>query len=302
MTEQKVVVAGGSGLIGAHLAESMSHRGAEVVILTRKPDSRSPHRQVQWDGENVSDWANELEGATAVINLSGASLMPKWTDDRKRAILASRVQSTRAIGTALLAAKNPPKSWINASAVGIYGDTGDEPLAESARAGEGFLAEVGQKWEEACLSVDLPDVTQTVIRTGVVLSPSGGILPVLSRLTAFGLGGAAGHGRQWLSWIHIDDLVQLYMWAVHAGLEGAINGVAPSPVTNSEFMAELRRQIGRPRVPNAPEFLIRLGSKLMGKEGSLLLESQRVYPKIAEANGFQFAFPRLNLALVDLLK
>lgn len=283
----------------------MWHRGAEVIVLTRSPKGQhngADRREVAWDGESAGEWVQELEGATAIINLSGASLMNKWTPERRQAILSSRVKSTAAIGTALLGLRNPPRAWINASAIGYYGDRQDEPLAESARPGDGFLPEVCQKWEHACLSVDLPEVTQTVIRTGLVLGREDGLLPVLRSLTTLGLGGAAGSGEQWMSWIHIDDLVQLYMWAIQAGLEGAINATAPTPVRNSEFMAEMRRQIGRPPVPRAPAFLIKFISGLIGKEGSLLLEGQRVFPVIAEANGFKFAFPRLEAALVDLLK
>lgn len=254
-----------------------------------------------WDGRRIGDWAKELAGASLVVNLSGSSINQVWTDSAKREILLSRIESTRAIGAALAECDRPPSVWINASAIGYYGDTGSFEVSEASPPGEGFLAETCAAWEAAVDEFDSP-VRRVKMRTGVVLGRGGGALEQLLRLTRLFLGGSAGSGRQFISWIHLRDLVSMFAWAAaESEIVGPVNAVSPNPVTNAVFMRELRSSVHRPWSPPAPAALLRLGARLAGTEGDLVLMSQRVFPQIAEAHDFPFAFPTLREALANLV-
>lgn len=254
-----------------------------------------------WDGRRIGDWAKELVGSSLIVNLSGASINQVWTDTAKQEILLSRVESTRAIGAALAECSEPPPVWINASAIGYYGDTGSFEVSEASPPGQGFLAETCAAWEAAVDEFESP-VRKVKMRTGVVLGRGGGALEQLLRLTRLFLGGSAGSGRQFISWIHLRDLVSLFTWAAaEEAIVGPVNAVSPNPVTNAVFMRELRAAVHRPWSPPAPAALIRLGARLAGTEGDLVLMSQRVFPQIAEAHDFPFAFPTLREALANLV-
>lgn len=297
----KAVIAGGSGFIGQHLGAELSRKGFEVVVLSRSVDTSAKFREVKWDGKNFGDWSREIDGAEYIFNLSGAPIDKKWTPEYQRVISDSRVDSTRVIGEAIRAASLKPKAWVNASAVGFYGDRGDEFLGESARAGDGFLGEVCSEWEQACFVPDIEGVKQICVRIGIVLGREGGMFPVMSRLAKLGLGGAAGSGKQWLPVIHVEDLARMFVWAAESAQEGSINGCCPVPVQNSEFMSALREAYGRPFSPPVPKFALVLGSGLMGKEGSLVMMSQRAVPTLALSQGFEFNFEDLNAMLRDLI-
>jgi len=297
---KRAVIAGGSGFIGHHLAAELTKSGYDTVILSRSPKSDAKYREAKWDAQSLGDWVKEVDGADAIFNLTGAPIEKKWTDDYKKVIVQSRVDSTCIIAEAIKASKNPPRVWVNASAIGIYGDRGDEMLSESSPPGKGFLPETCLHWESSLLEHSLPKTRQVAIRIGIVLGKEGGMYPVLKSLTEKFLGGAAGDGKQWVSWVHIDDLVRMMVWSLGSGLEGPINATAPNPVTNAQLMEAMRAEIGRPPSPPAPAFMIKLASAAMGKEGALILDGQRVHPVIAQANGFNFLYPKLHLALSEL--
>lgn len=299
---KKVVIAGGSGFIGQGIVKRFRAAGYETVVLSRSGAAGSADRGVAWDGRSVGPWAAEIEGADVVINLAGSHLTRRWTAEIKKDIVDSRVESTSAIYEAISAAKIPPGVWINASAIGFYGDTGRQVVSEASPAGTGFLPESCQAWESAAQQGSLPATRRVRIRIGIVLGRGGGMLDRLVKLTKAFAGGAVGTGEQFLSWIHIEDLANMFLWAAEeAGLDGVINGVAPNPVTNAEFMGELRNVLGRPPVPPAPAFMIRLIGQIIGIDPSLLLEGQRVEPTIPLARGFEFKFPELPAALRDLV-
>jgi uncharacterized protein len=305
----KVVLAGGSGFLGQALARRLAADGWEIVVLTRDPD-RAPapddlpaFRAVQWNGETGGAWAAELEGAAAVVNFAGRSVNCVHTLENSREILASRVNAVKALGKGWAKAKNPPPVWIQCSATGYYGNAGDRFCDESLASGPGFLAEVCRQWEETFQAVELEGVRRVVLRLGVVLDAEHGALPPLVRLARRFLGGTAGSGRQFISWVHRDDVVAAFGAALtRPDLSGVFNVCAPDPVSNAEFMRTLRRAVGRPWSPPAPEFAIRLAAgPLMGVDANLALHGQRCVPQRLLAAGFSFTQPRLAPALRDLL-
>lgn len=297
---KKAVLAGGSGFLGTHVGRHLKAAGYEVVVLSRSAGG-GEFRTVKWDGKSVGDWAGELDGATAVINFSGAPIDKKWTEKYKRVLKSSRVEPATAIGSAIGECMTPPEVWINLSAVGYYGDSGDESMGESHPSGKGFMPELCQAWEDAVWGFDLSKTRRVVTRMGVVLGKDGGAFPILSKLTAGFLGGAVGDGKQYMSWVHVDDVCGIMHWAIETDVSGALNVVAPDPRRNADFMKALREEMGRPFSPPVPGFLLELGTGLVGMEGAVLLQGQRVYPVVAEARGYRHMYPRLEGALEDLV-
>ena len=304
MSAKRIVIAGGSGFIGTALATEFIGRGHEVIVLTRRSRRRDDGvREVIWDGEHPGDWTPFLEGAEAVVNLTGKNINCPHTPENLRGITASRVNSVNAIATALAHLKTPPRVWVQASATGFYGDTGDVLRDEDSPVGGDALAKVCRQWEAAFAAANVPLTRKVTLRIGFVLGREGGALPVLSKLTKCFLGGAVGSGRQYISWIHLTDLVRMFVAAVEQeNLPGTFNAVAPNPVTNAEFMRELRRVLDRPWSPPAPVFAVKIGSWLMGSEASLALVSQRCAPKKFLTAGFEFQFPSLRAALENLCR
>lgn len=301
MSAKRIVIAGGSGFIGTALAREFIRRKYEVIVLTRSLRPRADGvKEVLWDGINAGDWVTELNGADALINLTGKSINCPHTPENLRGITESRVNSVRALAAAANFAR-PPRVWVQASATGFYGDTKDHLCSESAPNGSDALARICRDWEEAFNTVALPQTRKVTLRIGFVLGRESGALPVLAKLTKFFLGGAVGSGRQFISWIHLADLVQMFVVAVEQEeLVGTFNAVAPNAVTNAEFMRALRRALNRPWSPPAPEFAVRLGSKVMGSEAALALVSQRCAPKRFQEMNFPFQFTELAPALKDL--
>lgn len=301
---KRIVIAGGSGFIGGALAKEFLARGFEVVVLTRSPRPRADGvREVAWDGKNAGAWFQFLDGAEAVINLAGKSINCPHTPENLREITDSRVHSVQAITAAIEKVQMPPRVWVQASATGFYGDTGNVARDESAPAGGDTLANICRQWENAFIAVCAPQTRKVTLRIGFVLGRGGSALPVLSKLTRWFLGGAVGNGRQFISWIHLADLVRMFAAAVEGEkMSGTFNAVAPTPVTNAEFMRELRHALRRPWSPPAPVFAVKIGSRLLGSEASLALVSQRCVPKRFLEAGFKFEFAELPVALDDLSK
>jgi uncharacterized protein (TIGR01777 family) len=299
----KVILAGGSGFLGQALGRKLAAAGWEVVVLSRDPRPEAPFREVKWNAETGGAWAAELEGAAAVVNLAGRSINCVHTLENSREILESRLNAVSALGKGWARAKQPPATWVQCSATGYYGNAGDRFCDESLASGPGFLAEVCRRWEETFQALDLPEVRRVVLRIGVVLDPEHGALPPLVKLTRRFAGGAAGSGRQYLSWIHREDLLTIFHAVLtRPELAGTYNACAPAPVTNTEFMRELRGVLGRPWCPPAPEFVVRLAAaRLLGVEPNLALHGQRCTSQRLQAAGVTFAHPAVGAALRDLL-
>jgi uncharacterized protein (TIGR01777 family) len=296
----RIVISGGSGLLGGLLREALQREGHEFVVLTRGPashDQAVATRHVTWtpDG-SVGPWAVDLEGAGAVVNLAGESIAGRrWSSAHKQRILDSRVHATRSLARAITAAAQPPPVFISGSAVGYYGPRGDEHVTESTPPGSDFLAQVGVAWEREALEAQ----TRTrvvLVRTGIVLSRQGGALPQMLPPFWFGAGGPVGSGRQYWPWIHWRDWVDLVRFAIRTpGLTGPMNATAPEPVTNREFARALGRAIRRPAFMPAPGFALKL---MLGEMAEpLLLSGQRAVPQKAESLGFAFTFPTIDAAL-----
>jgi uncharacterized protein (TIGR01777 family) len=299
---QKIIIAGGSGFIGQSLQDCLERAGYEVVILSRRPEQNDP-RQRYWDAWNVGDWAETLEGAAAVVNLTGRSVNCVHTPENRHQILSSRVQSVQAIAQALAEARRPPPVWVQAGSLAIVGDTGDRWCDEDTPPADDFSAQVCQAWEKACLAPDLPGVRRVLLRIGFVLGRDGGALKVLARLTRLFLGGAAGSGRQYISWLHEDDLNRLILAAIRQpDFQGVYHAAGPAPATNAEFMRELRRVLQRPWSPPVPVWAVKIGATLMGTEAHLALTGRRCTSRRLAETGFAYQHTGLRETLVDLLK
>jgi uncharacterized protein (TIGR01777 family) len=303
MSMKRIVLAGGSGFIGRALARALLVRGYEVVVLTRSPQKRTGFREVEWDGAHVGEWIQHLNGAEAIVNLTGKNINCPHTPDNIDEILASRASSVRAIAQALGHVKNPPRVWAQAGAVGFYGDTKDRLCDESSPAGHDALAGVCKIWEDAFNSAETPKTRKVLLRIGFVLGRDGGALPVLAKLTKWFLGGTVGNGKQFISWIHLADLMRMFVESIEReNLSGTFNAVGLNPEMNRFFMRELRRALRRPWSPPAPEFAVRLGARWLDSEPSLALSSQCCAPiKFLEA-GFEYQFPKLRAALENLCR
>jgi len=299
---KKLVLAGGTGFIGRSIAHAL-HTDWEIVVLTRSDAGvRNGIRHVHWDGRSPGAWVASLDGAAAVINLSGVRIDRRFTAANRRLIRDSRVEATRAIGEAIRSVATPPPVWINAGTAGIYADRPGVVHDESSTAyGNGFLARVAVDWEAAIFGAAAPVHRRVVLRIPILLG-SEGALPVLARLVRFGAGGRQGHGRQVMSWVHVDDLVRAVAYVLdNDALAGPVNVVAPGIVSNRAFMRTLRHVLRVPIGLPAPEPLMRIGGWLMGVEPSVALQGMNVNSaRLAEA-GFTFRFPVLEPALTDLL-
>lgn len=293
----RIIVAGGSGFIGRALVKELKSAGYNPQVL-----GRGKSADIQWDARTLGPWSEHISGAAAVINLVGENVAQPWTPDTKRRIVESRVDATRVLRQAIEQAQNPPASWVQGSAVGFYGDRGDEILTENSEPGpaDQFLVDTCLKWEPEASSATLVNTQVSLIRTGFVIGNDGGAFPLLAKLTRSFLGGAVGSGKQWVPWIHVQDIARLMVWAI--GREGPFNGVAPNPVTNADMMATLRKVSGRPWSPPAPSFGLSLFKALGGPEPTVALVSSRVQPMRALKEGFQFHFNDLESAVKDLLK
>ncbi len=302
MKNKKIIIAGGSGLIGRALVKSLKAEN-EIVILSRgiqNIDSDKNISWLNWNGKDCGDWCHQLEHSDVLINLSGMSISNKWTKENKQKIEDSRVEPTLCLGKALSSLENPPALWINGSAVGYYGDRGTEYLDESSALGDGFLSDVCQKWESAFYKYELPKVRRVALRTSMVLSTDGGAYILMNQLAKLFIAGTLGFKVRYYSFIHIDDLVSLIKWIQSSDVDGAINGVVPNPTTNHHFMSLLRKSLNRPYVPPLPDFLVPFFSLILNNELSVAMMSQRVVPKKALDNGFYFKFPDAETALNNL--
>jgi uncharacterized protein (TIGR01777 family) len=303
VSKGRVVLAGGSGFLGRALAEELLRAGYEPVVLTRRVGkNRTGVRQVAWDGRSIGEWARELEGATAVVNLAGRSVDCRYTTENRREIIASRVNSVETIGRAILNCHELPTVLLQAASLAVYGDAGRRICDERAPAGRGFPVEVCLRWEHAFDSLCLPSTRKVLLRIGFVLGRDGGALTMLARLARAYLGGTIGEGHQYISWLHVRDWCRLVLWCIeHAEAEGIFNATGPCPVTNAEFMCELRCALRRPWSPRVPAWLVRLGAWLLRTEPDLALTGRRCLPERLIERHFKFIYTNLESALADLV-
>ena len=294
---ERVLVTGVSGPIGAALVPYLESQGARIVRLVRGP-VRGPD-QISWNPEQPLA-PDAVSGFEAVIHLAGESIVGRWTEAKKQRIRDSRVLGTRHLATALAQASAKPQVFVCASAIGYYGNRGDEVLSETSTSGQGFLPEVCREWEAASRIAAGAGIRTVNLRLGLVLSPKGGALEKMLTPFQLGLGGKIGSGQQWWSWIHVDDIVGVAHHALqNESLSGPVNVVAPAPVRNAEFTRLLASVVRRPAFFPVPAFAARLAFGEMAEE--LLLNSERVLPARLQASGYSFRFGELRAALEDLL-
>lgn len=297
----RIVVAGGSGLLGEALSKACVAAGDDVVVLSRRAQpARDGVTTAVWDpAGDPAPWAGVLDGADALVNLAGTSIAAgRWSNRRKVEIWDSRLQTTRALAQGLTVVGQPPTRVVSGSAVGYYGSRGDEMLTEESPPGSDFLARLCVAWEQAARTMTSDRTSVTCIRTGLVLARNGGALPRMALPFRLGAGGVVGDGSQYMSWIHLDDWVALVRHLVSHPASGAWNLTAPNPVTNTDFTRALGKALHRPTLVPAPTFALRMALGEMAD--ALLLASQRVAPSQALASGFAFRYPTLDSALAAI--
>lgn len=300
----RVIITGGTGLIGRAVAEDLVASGREVVILSRSPERATGLpvgvRTERWDGHSARGWGILADGAEAIINLAGENLAAgRWTPERRRQIRESRLRAGQAVLEAMQTTAQRPQVMIQASAVGYYGPCGSEVLTEASAPGEDFLAQLCVAWEASTAAAETLGVRRAVIRTGIVLSRKGGALPRLVLPFRFFAGGRLGSGRQWYPWIHLADEVAAIRFLLDTpAATGPFNLSAPQPITNADLSAAIGGELGRPALLPVPAVALRLG---MGDMVTVVLDGQRATPTHLITLGFQFKFPAAAAALADLL-
>jgi uncharacterized protein (TIGR01777 family) len=307
MTAGRIVIAGASGFIGSALARELVQEGHEVVALTRSAGARRDNfpegvRPVEWDGRSVAAWARSVDGALAVVNLAGDNLARGlWTRAKKERILGSRTLAGSALVQAVREARTKPRVFVQASAIGFYGSSGEAEVDEDAPAGTGFLAGVVEKWEASTREVEDLGVRRVVIRSGLVLGREGGVWPSLVRPFRFFAGGPLGSGRQWFSWFALDDEVRAVRFLIgNEGLSGAFDLTAPQPLREKDLCRVLGKALRRPCWVPVPAVLLEL---LFGEKArETLLVSQRVLPRRLVAAGFEFRHPASAAAVAAILR
>ncbi|BBI17218.1 TIGR01777 family oxidoreductase [Neochlamydia sp. S13] len=296
----KILVAGASGFIGKSLVIALMQAGHYVKILVRKNTGLAKN-EISWAPEKGAISDNDLEGIEGIINLAGDNIFKgRWTEAKKRSIIESRLQATRTLASCLFRLKNPPKLFINASAIGYYGNRGDLLLTEESSNGTGFLAHVCEEWEKATHALETMDVRVACLRFGIVLSTKGGALAKMLVGFKWGIGGRIGSGQQYMSWVILEDVLAVILHVLKAEkLKGPINVVAPHPVTNDVFTKTLGKALGRPTILSFPSFVLRV--VLGEKAEELLLSSQRVSCSKLIDSGYTFLHSNLEKALPQLL-
>jgi uncharacterized protein (TIGR01777 family) len=297
----KIAITGATGLIGSELAKAVARDGAEVLTLSRRVGPASDTMgAVFWDPVNGELDAAALEGCDAVIHLAGETISNRWTEAQKERIRRSRIEGSRLLVGGLKTLTNPPPVFVAASAIGFYGDRGDEEIDEISTPGTGFLPDVCRAWEAETTRAQEVGARTLLLRFGIVLSTKGGALAKMLLPFKLGLGGPMGSGRQWMSWIHIDDVIAILRFVMSRDdLVGPVNTTAPQPVRQREFAKSLGKALGRPAIAPAPGFAVRL---LLGDMGqALLLEGQKVLPRRLQEAGYTFQHPELPAALTDIL-
>ena len=305
-----IVLAGGSGFIGRLLTNNLVSGNNDIVVLTRSPGPPGQSiRQVRWDGRTLGEWARELDGARALVNLAGRSVDCRYNARNRREILESRVDSTRVLGEAIARCNKPPPIWLNASTATIYKHTFDQPMDEATgvigatpEAKDEFSIQVARAWEETLFEAATPATRKVALRTGMVFAASkGGVYRVLRGLTQWGLGGRIASGRQFISWVHEIDLCQSVEWLIDRDdFTGPVNVASPNPIPQREMMRIIRRECGVPFGLPATRRMLEVAAYVHRTEAELIIKSRRVVPGRLLAAGFQFRFPRMENAVREI--
>ena len=297
----KILITGATGFVGRQVILHLRDRGHAIVVLTRDSEKAPVRLPIacpifSWQGGDQPPPQEAFEGVDAVVHLAGENIINRWTPSRKKAIIKSRVESTRQLVRAMQNLDHQPKVFVCASAIGYYGNRGDESLDESAEPGEGFLPDLCWQWEEAARQAEESGIRVVSLRIGVVLGHDGGaLLPMLPPFR-LGLGGKVGSGKQWMSWIHVRDLAGLVLHAIETdSIQGPVNAVSPQPVPNAEFTQTLAAVLKRPHLFPMPDFVLKI---IMGEASQVVLTSQRVTAR--KASGYEFVFPELKAALEEI--
>ncbi len=292
----KILITGASGLVGAELQKSFAEKGYEMLLASRKEPKDDKH--VQWSIEEGFAEPEKLEGIDAVVHLAGENVSGglRWSDEKKKAIRDSRVLGTRNVVDAISKLKDKPKVFVASSAIGFYGERGDEEVTESSAVGDNFLAGVCREWESESRRAEDAGIRTVLLRTGIVLSKDGGALGTMLTPFKLGVGGVVGSGKQWMSWISMEDEIAIINFVIeNENIRGAVNAVSPNPVTNQEFTKTLGEVLYRPTFLPLPEFAV---SMVFGEMGdALLLASTKVMPKRLTDAGFEFKQPELKGAI-----
>lgn len=309
----KIVIPGGSGQVGTLLARAFHADGHEVVVLSRQP-SPAAWRVLSWDAETLGSWCDEFEGADVVINMAGRTVNCRYGMRNRREILDSRVNSTRVVGEAIAQSRRPPRVWLQASTATIYAHRFDAPNDDvtgiiggtepDAPSTWNFSIEVAKAWEKALLDAPTPLTRKVALRSAMTMSPDpGGVFDALSNLVQRGLGGTAGDGRQYVSWIHHRDFVRSIYWLIERDeIEGPVNLATPHPLPNKEFMRVLRKAWGVRLGLPATRWMLEIGALFLRTETELILKSRRVVPKRLAETGFKFEFEHWNDAAIELCR
>jgi uncharacterized protein (TIGR01777 family) len=300
---KKIIIAAGTGFLGQFLVNYFKKEYTEIVVLTRGTSQiKDKVKYVHWDAKTLTGWETELENADVLINLAGKSVDCRYTDENKKEILASRVDSTAVLNIAVLSCANAPKHWLNSSTATIYRHSEDKQMTEeNGEIGEDFSMNVAKTWEQTFFEVPTKNTLKTALRTSIVLGEKGGAFIPLKRLAQFGLGGKQGKGSQFVSWIHELDMARAIEFILQEKMTGVINVVSPKPVKNQQFMKQLRKAIGMPIGLPTPLFLLKLGAKMIGTEPELVLKSRNVIPDRLLQKGFRFKYDTIEKTFNDLV-
>lgn len=303
---KKIIITGATGLIGQQLTIKLTDMDYKITIFTRNPDNAQKklpnvHKVVKWEYDYVDEWLHELESVDAVIHLAGANLSTKrWNKEYKKLLYDSRIISTKKLIEAIKTVERKPKVFITASAIGYYGNRSDEILTEESEAGKDFLANLCNDWEKEAKNVEQFGVRSVQIRTGLALSRNEGTLKQMLPAFKYFIGGPLGNGKQWYSWLHIEDIVNIYVKALESEiLSGPINAVSPNPVTMKKFAKILGDVLHRPSFFSVPKIILLL---VIGQVAEVVTSSQRVVPEKLLNSSFKFKFEKLEDALRDILK
>jgi hypothetical protein len=302
---KKVIITGASGLIGKQLFKELLNSGDEITIFARDPASakqKLPGAKdyVKWDYLELDPWQKMVDGKNAIIHLAGANISGKrWTEKYKKEILESRIISTQNLIKAIGNSNNKPECFIISSAVGYYGDAGNETLTEASPSGNDFLSKVCTKWELESHKVDELGIRRVNVRTGVVISADGGALKKMLLPFKFFVGGPLGNGKQWFPWLHIDDIIRIYLFALdNPNIQGPLNAVSPGLITMKNFAENIGEVLHRPSIFSVPNIILKI---IIGETAEPILASQRVIPEKLLQSGFKFKFENIENALTDLL-
>ncbi|HHG84211.1 MAG TPA: TIGR01777 family protein [Bacteroidetes bacterium] len=302
MDKKRIIIAGGSGFLGKNLHKYFSEKGFEVKILSR---SQASNTFLKWDAKHIGAWAEALEGAYALINMTGRTVDCRYNEKNKAEILSSRLESTAILGKAVLACKVPPKHWLNSSTATIYVHTEGEKVANTEAngiIGDDFSMGVAKAWEKEFYRHARPETLQVALRSSIIMGAAGGAFPVMAKLARKGLCSPQGNGQQWISWMHMTDFCQAIMFILEHQLAGPVNMCAPNPVQNFVFNRLLKEHARPWFVIPQPVWVLKVGAWMLRTQTELILKSRKVVPEKLLKAGFEFSFPKAELMVADLFE